>query len=462
MSHPLFGPEVRELLVDNDVAGMKTFCETLHPATAAEALADAAPVEDLWRFLGSTDLRTQAAIFEYFPLDWQVEMIGAGGQPHIARLIERMSHDDRVDLLRRLRPRVAESLLRLVDEADRRDMAALVKYPEGTAGAVMTTDYAWLPADIPVGEALDRLRLQAPDRETIYYVYILDADRHLLGMVTLRQLILAPRLTLLRDVMDRQLNTVKADDPRTEAAQVLARYDLLAVPVVDVDNRLVGIITHDDVIDVMVQEQTEDILRMGAVDPGALDVPYLATPFARLVRKRATWLVVLFLGELLTASAMGFFEDEIEKAVVLATFIPLIISSGGNSGSQATSLIIRALALNEIKLRDWWRVARREIFSGLALGLILGAIGFARIAVESRFTDHYGLYWARIGLTVALALVGVVLWGTLSGALLPFILKRLGADPATSSAPFVATLVDVTGLVIYFTLALALLRGTLL
>jgi magnesium transporter len=249
------------------------------------------------------------------------------------------------------------------------------------------------------------------------------------------------------------------DDQETAVA-VFRKYDRTALPVVDLNGMLVGIVTVDDVLDVVEEEATEDIQKFGGLE--ALDEPYVSTPLLAMVKKRATWLVILFLSEMLTATAMGFFEDEIAKAVVLALFVPLIISSGGNSGSQAATLIIRALALGEVKLRDWWMVMRREIYSGILLGLILGAIGFLRIAAWSAFSDIYGPHWILVGLTVGISLVGIVLWGTLAGSMLPFVLKRFGADPATSSAPFVATLVDVTGLLIYFTVAVLLLRGTLL
>jgi magnesium transporter len=251
-------------------------------------------------------------------------------------------------------------------------------------------------------------------------------------------------------------------DDEADVARKIGKYNLLAVPVLDDGGRVVGYVTVDDVIDVMILEQTEDVLRMGAVEPGALAEPYMAMPLRALIRKRATWLVILFLSEMLTATAMGYFEDEIAKAVVLALFVPLVISSGGNSGSQATTLIIRAMALGEVRLRDWWRVLRRELLSGLALGVILGAIGFLRIAVWSAFLPLYGSHWPLVGLTVALALVGIVTWGTLAGSMLPFLLRRVGLDPAASSAPFVATLVDVTGLIIYFSVAMLVLRGTLL
>src|SRR6266404_5675726 len=287
MAHPLFGPEVRLMLQEKDTAGMKAFCETLHPATVAEALAGELEVEEVWHFLGQAGIRDQAAIFEYLPIEWQVKLVKGTGRQHMARLIEKMSHDDRVDLLRRLIPRAAEELLRLVDEADRRDIAALVKYPENTAGALMTTDYAWLPANITVAEALERLRLQAPDRETIYCVYVLDDQRRLLGVVSLRDLILSSRHAVLRDIMEKETLAARVSDDREQVAQEMARYDFLAMPVTDEAGRLVGIVTHDDVIDVVVQEATEDVHMMGGVGPLAED--YLQADFVTIWRKRAFW-----------------------------------------------------------------------------------------------------------------------------------------------------------------------------
>jgi magnesium transporter len=268
--------------------------------------------------------------------------------------------------------------------------------------------------------------------------------------------------TPVTDVMRKKPVTVNALDDQEDVARKIGKYNLLAVPVVEQDGSVVGFVTVDDVIDVMIEEGTEDILRLAAVEPGALDKPYMQVSLPLMIRKRAGWLVILFLGEMLTATAMGFFEKEIARAVVLALFVPLIISSGGNSGSQASTLVIRALALGEVTLPDWWRVMRREVFSGLGLGLILGTIGFLRITVWSAFSDLYGPHWPLVALTVGVALIGIVLWGTLAGSMLPFVLRSFGFDPATSSAPFVATLVDVTGLVIYFSVAVLILRGTLL
>jgi magnesium transporter len=328
----------------------------------------------------------------------------------------------------------------------------------------MTTEFVRLEPAMTVGQALAHIRDVARDRESIYACYIVDpASGRLLGAVSLRDLVMAGPDCLVSTIMRTNPVTVAALAPRKELIHKISKYNLLAVPVIESDGRVVGFVTVDDVIDAMVEAQTEAVLRMGAVEPGALDEPYMRTPFLTLVQKWATWLVILFLGELLTATAMGYFEDEIARAVVLALFVPLIISSGGNSGSQATTLVIRALALSELRLGDWWRVMAREVLSGLALGSVLGIIGFLRISLwQCLHWQDYGQHWVLVAVTVGLSLVGIVLWGTLSGSMLPFLLKRLGLDPATSSAPFVATLVDVTGLVIYFSVANLILRGTML
>jgi magnesium transporter len=544
MTHPLFTPEARLMLEKDDLAGMEAFCETLHPATVAETLAEAFPVEDVWRFLNTTSIANQAAIFVYFPLEWQVELVEGTGRPHMARLIEQMSHDDRADLLRRLEPKVVESLLRLVDEADRRDIATLVKHPENTAGALMTTDYAWLPANITVEQALDRLRLQAPNSETIYYVYVVDEQRRLLGVVTLRELILAPRQALVNDLMDTQPLTVSVSDDREKVAQEITHYDLLAIPVIDADKRLVGIVTYDDVIDVVVSEATEDAHRMGAVLP--VEENYLEASFFLIWRKRASWLAILFVAELFTFTALSYFEDAIAAVVVLSLFVPLCISTGGNSGSQAATLITRAMALGQVTGRDWLRVLRHEVVMGLILGATLGFIGFGRASLTpesvrssapsrpepfqvkvtkgTRFEETHVREWFekepltvvsipagleqsmvdehpttvglprqtnyeivpdadpqfeiykfpgnckvfhppvdryRLSLVIALAVAAICLWGTLVGSMLPLILKRLGRDPGYASSPFVATAVDVTGIVIYFLIAKSLLSDFL-
>ena len=351
-------------------------------------------------------------------------------------------------------------ILPLVSSAVRKEVDQLLRYSDDTAGGIMTTEFVSLSAEMTVRQALELIRTVAANRESIYACYVLEPDTgHLLGAVSLRDLIIADPARPVSAIMRRRPIVVHAKDKPQEVADKVSHYNLLAVPVLEEDGRVVGFVTVDDVIDVLLEQETNRALRSGGVEAGALDEPYMTTSLFTLVRKRASWLVLLFLGEMLTATAMGHFEDEIAKAVVLALFVPLIISSGGNSGSQASTLIIRAMALGEVRLADWWKVAGREILSGLALGLILAVVGFARIALWSAFSNVYGPHWILVALTVSFSLVGVVLWGTLSGSLLPLAIRRLGGDPATSSAPFVATLVDVTGLVIYFTVAFFVMRG---
>ena len=307
---------------------------------------------------------------------------------------------------------------------------------------------------------LEHIRQYGQDSETLSTIYVVNQSGVLIDDIRIRNILLASPSTRVSDLMDNRFVALKAADDQETAISVFQREDLTALPVTDSSGILIGIVTVDDVLDVAEAEATEDIQKIGGLE--ALNNPFMKVPLARMVRKRANWLVILFLGEMLTATAMGFFEAQIERAVVLALFVPLVISSGGNSGSQAATLVIRALALGEVGLRDWWRVMRREVLSGLALGLILGAIGFVRIALWSALFKSYGEHWLGVGLTVGLALVGIVLWGTLVGSMLPFVLRRFGFDPATSSAPFVATLVDVTGLLIYFSVAAVVLSGTLL
>jgi magnesium transporter len=404
-----------------------------------------------------------SAVFDQPSLRRRAAILRQLDPPLAAQILEGTAADERTDIVYQMSPHERYRVLPQLSPALRAEVEQLLQYPGRTAGGIMTTEFVRLRPEMTVEEALQHIRAVARDKESIYACYVLEPNTsRLLGALSLRDLVMADRDKRVETVMRPRPVWVGVFDDQEAVARKIAKYNLLAVPVLEEDGRVVGFVTVDDVIDVLVEEQTEDILRMGGVEPSALDLPYLGTPFLRLVRKRATWLVILFLSELLTATAMGFFEGEIARAVVLALFVPLIISSGGNSGSQASTLIIRALALGEITLRDWWRVMRREVLSGLALGAILGTIGFFRIALWSMFGDLYGPHWPLIALTVALSLVGVVLWGTLAGGLLPFVLKRLGADPATSSAPFVATLVDVTGLVIYFSVAYLILRGTLL
>jgi magnesium transporter len=459
MVHLLFGPEVRLMLQEHDSKGIKAFLESLHPATVAETLNDEFQVEEVWQLLNHTSIRHQAAIFEYFPIEWQVKLTEGTGRQHMAKLIEQMSADDRADLLRRLLPRARESLLRLVDEADRKDIATLVEHEENTAGALMTTDYAWLPENITVTEALDRLRLQAPNSETIYYIYVLNSDRKLLGVLSLRDLILTGRQTLVRDLMDKDPVAVKVKDDREHVAKELARFDLIAIPVLDDQQRLVGIVTHDDVIDVVVQEATEDVYRMGAVGP--MEENYLEANFFLIWRSRAFWLACLFIAGMFTVMAMAEFQNTLSRILVLTLFVPLCISTGGNSGSQAATLITRALALGQVTSRDWWRVLRHELLMGLVLGFTLGLLGFCLAFLIPESLRTYAdegetiivLESWRLAMVIAQAVIGICLWGTLVGSMLPLFLRRIGVDPGIASNPFVATLVDVTGIIIYFNIA---------
>ena len=375
--------------------------------------------------------------------------------------IRLLAPDDAADLLQEARPEERAELMALLDPPTRREVSTLLAYEEDDAGGLMSPRYARLRPDMTVDEAIGYLRMQARQNvETINYAYVLDSEQHLLGVMSLRELFTAPGDRQVADVMRTDLVSAAEDTDQEVISQLFSRYDLIAVPVVDPEGRMKGIVTVDDIVDVVEQEATEDIQKMGGSE--ALDAPYLQVGMLSMVRKRAGWLSALFLGELLTATAMGYYEKEIARAAVLAIFIPLIISSGGNSGSQATTLIIRALALSEVRLRDWWRVFRREFAAGLGLGAILGALGFTRIVIWQKAFGTYGAHGFLIAFTVAMSLVGVVLWGTLIGSSLPFVLRRLGFDPASASAPFVATLVDVTGLIIYFSVASLILRGTLL
>jgi magnesium transporter len=404
--------------------------------------------------------KAAAATFEYLSPEDQHGLLKAMASEDVARLLNDMAPDDRTMFLEELPAEVTRHLLAQLTPEERAVAVGLLGYPERSIGRRMTPQYIAAREDWTIQQVLDYIRAHGEDSETLNVIYVVDDRGVLIDDISIRALLLAPPSELLRSVMDRRFVALKATDDQETAVVVFKTEDRTALPVTDSAGVLIGIVTIDDMLDIAEAEATEDIQRFGGSE--ALDEPYMQIKFARMIQKRAGWLTALFLGEMLTATAMGFFEHEIEKAVILALFVPLIISSGGNSGSQASTLVIRALALGEVKLRDWWRVMRREIGAGLALGGILGTIGFMRITIWSRFSSIYGEHWLLVAVTVALALVGVVLWGTLVGSLLPFLLRRLGFDPAVSSAPFVATLVDVTGLVIYFSVGLVILRGTLL
>jgi len=383
-------------------------------------------------------------------------------QPGERRLwLRLLPPDDVADTVQQVPKEERAALLELLDDASRREVTALLAYAEDAAGGLMSPRFARLRPEMTVDEAIRYLRRQARERlETIYYAYVLDHEQRLCGVVSFRDLFAAPQNTLLADVMHTAVISVEDTLDQESVARIMAQHDLNAVPVVDENGRMKGIVTIDDVVDVVQREATEDIQKLGGME--ALETPYMQTSLVSLIKKRAGWLSILFIGELLTASAMGRYQDEIARAVILALFVPLIISSGGNSGSQATTLIIRAMALGEITLRDWWRIIRRELAAGFVLGVILAALGLVRILVWQAAFHSYGEHYLGVAFTVAVSLIGVVTWGTVAGSMLPFVIRRLGADPASASAPFVATLVDVSGLVIYFNVGRVLLRGSLL
>jgi magnesium transporter len=452
-------PEIRELLEVKDRATLEDVLNRWIPVDLAGLFDDLEPDEQV-QVLRALKPTVAAATFEYLDQATQERLLGALADDESARILNDMSPDDRTALLAELPEEQAQRFLGLLDPQQRAIAQSLLQYSEDSVGRLMTPDHVAVRKEWTIRHVLDHVRTHGRDSETLNVIYVTDDQNRLIDDLRIREVLLAPLHQRVADIMDRQfLHLVVTDDKRT-AVEVFRKYDRTVLPVVDTQGYLAGIVTIDDVLDVAEEEATKEIQRFGGLE--ALEDPYMSTPLPLMVRKRATWLIILFLSEMLTATAMGFFEGEIQRAVVLALFVPLIISSGGNSGSQAATLIIRALALGEVTLLDWWLVMRREILSGLLLGSILGAIGFLRIAAWSAFSNLYGPHWPLIALTVAISLVGIVLWGTLSGSMLPFLLKRLGLDPATSSAPFVATLVDVTGLIIYFTVALVILRGTLL
>ena len=405
--------------------------------------------------------RAEAAqVFAYLSIERQQELLKAMAHEEVVNILNDMSDDDRTELLEELPAQVTQRLLNLLSPQERHRASVLLGYAENSVGRLMTPHFVRVRRNWTVAQALDHIRQYGTDSETMSLVYVIDEKGKLIDDLRIRQILLASPETVISDLMDSRFVALKATDDQEVAVEEFREADLNALPVTDTDGILIGIVTVDDIFDVAEEEATEDIQKIGGME--ALDEPYMEVAIPSMVKKRATWLIVLFLSEMLTATAMGKFEHEIAKAVVLSIFVPLVISSGGNSGSQASTLIIRAMALGEVTLKDWWRVMRRELLSGLSLGAILGTIGFIRISVWALAFHSYGEHWLLLAITVGIALIGIVLWGTLSGSMLPFVLRKIGLDPATSSAPFVATLVDVSGLIIYFSVAAVILRGTLL
>src|SRR5438477_3244854 len=458
-------PEIRSLIEARDFAGLRELFSEWPPADVAEVIVDM-PEDDRVIIFRVLPAALAADVFEYLDVDAQQSLLHCMAHEQVAAILNEMSPDDRTALLEEMPSAAARQLIRLLTPEERRVATALLGYPEGSVGRLMTPDFVAVREDWTVKEVLDYVREHGQDSETLNFIYVVDERGKLIDDLRIRNFLLRPLNTRVDEIMDRSFVHLTVNETQEEALNIFRKYDRAALAVVDSNGVLVGIVTADDMLAVAEEEATEDIQKFGGME--ALDEPYMRIPLWRMVRKRAGWLIILFLGEMLTATAMASYQEELAKALVLALFLPLIVSSGGNSGSQASTLMIRAMALGEVTLRDWWRVMGREVQAGLSLGAILGAIGVVRVAVWAIIGEQYlhrqpyGPHWPLVAITVGIALVGVVLWGTLSGSMLPFLLHRVGADPATSSAPFVATLVDVTGLIIYFSIALVIMRGVML
>jgi magnesium transporter len=460
----MISTEERELLAERLVTGnlykLRHLTAMLQPEELAEMINTSESI-DFKKIFQILDAEKAIKTFENLNFEIQEELLNSFPVDQLSHTLNLISPDDRTALFERLPPATLQKYLSLLSDEERKTAKSLLQYPDDSIGRLMTPDFVSVKEDWSVAQVLEYIRKYGKNSETLSMVYVTDNRGYLIDDIRVREFLLAPLDKKVNELMDHQFVSLNAKDDQEHAVKLFKQSNRVALPVTDFNGLLLGIITIDDVVDVMEEEDTEDIQKFGGAE--ALDESYSQTSFVKLVRKRAGWLIILFFGEMFTATAMGFFEGEIRKAVVLALFVPLIISSGGNSGSQASSIIIRAMALGEITFRDWWNVMRRELLSGFTLGTILGAVGFLRIFLwqHLHFYD-YGIHWLLISFTLFFTLIGVVMWGTLAGSMLPIVLKKFGADPAVSSAPFVATLVDVTGLIIYFSVAFILLRGTLL
>jgi magnesium transporter len=453
----------KELLAERLVSGnmykLRSLTAPLQPEELADILNNSKHI-DYKKVFQALDPEKAIKTFENLDFSIQEELLQSFSVDQLTATLNLISPDDRTGLFEKLPEETLKTYLSLLSDEERKTAKQLLLYPEDSIGRLMTPDFISVKEDWSVRQVLDYIRLHGSNSETISNIYVTDLHGFLIDDIRVREFLIAPLDKKVSDLMDRTFVDLQARNDQETAIDIFKQTNRTALPVTDFNGLLLGIITIDDVVDVIEQEDTEDIQKIGGTE--AFDEPYLKVAIGTMISKRAGWLVILFIGEMLTASALGFFTSELSKAIVLTLFIPLIISSGGNTGSQAATLIIRAMALGEITLRDWWHVMRREVVAGFVLGAILGALGFLRIALWTTFTPIYGPHWLLLGLTVFFTLIGVVLWGTISGSMIPMLLKKLGKDPAISSAPFIATLVDVTGLVIYFTVAFLILRGTLL
>jgi magnesium transporter len=451
--------DIATLLHSSDEESRRQLLEILQPIELADMLVQL-PLQEQEIFFNELSTGQAVQTFEFLPFPVQRELIHVLHPEQTAHLLKEMSPDDRTAFLEELPQAAVNELLKLLPLEERILALTLLGYPKDSVGRLMTTDYIAVTNEWTVQQILDYVREHGQDSETINVIYIIDEHGHLIDDIRIKELLFAPVNTQLKDLTDNRFISLSVSDTDEEAIQVFSRYNRAALPVTDGQGQLIGIVTIDDILNLVNEENTREIQQIGGSE--ALDAPYMQTPFLSLMKKRGSWLIILFIGEMFTTTAMGFFEEEISKAVILAIFLPLIISSGGNSGSQASTLIIRALSIGEVTIKDWWKIMKRELFSGLFLGSLLGLIGFFRISIWSFFTPIYGPHWILVGWTIFFSLMGVVLWGTLMGAMAPLILRRIGFDPAVASAPLVATLVDVTGILIYFFTSIIILKGTLL
>ncbi len=428
------------MIAEGDFAGLREVAEELHPATVAE-FSEGLDPEEIWKLLDTVPIDLQAEIFPYYPMSRQVQLVETADRPHLGLVLEAMAADNRDDLLREVEPELVEEILPYVAKAERQNIRMLLSCPEDSAGSLMTTEYASLPAEITAGEAIARLRSQAPDSESIYYIYVLDADRHLLGFVSLRDLILARPIAMVSDLMETDVIRVRIDESREKVVQKLARYDFLAIPVVDDENRLVGIVTHDDVLDAIREDATEDAHMIAAISP--LGEGYLETAIPAMTWKRGVWLTILFATAAVTAMLLA--RSPIQHGWLVA-FIPLVIASGGNSGNQSATLVITALSTGDCKLEDWPRILRRELVLGLLLGVLLATPGYLLALLYAPGPLE--------ALVIPLTILGVVIMGTLVGSVLPLVFRSIGLDPALMSNPFVSAIVDVVGILMYMAIAM--------
>lgn len=455
--------EISKKIIQGDFSSLLNFGngnKNVHPTEVAKMLG-AVPTDGALQAYNSLPTTTQIKVFPYLNIPLQKTIAETITTSRVIFILNELSSDDRVAFYSSLKGVERSNLLKLLNEKNKDAVHDILGYPENSVARLINTEFATITSQLTIGEASEHLRKNHKDTETANVIYVVDKEGKLIDDIPMRRFVLNDPSKKVADILDGFCASLKMTDTKADAVQKFKEYDRVVLPVTNAENILLGVLTVDDVMDAAEQIDTKEIQNFGGVE--GLDYPYVKTSFFSLIKKRATWLIVLFVGEMLTATAMGYFDAEISKAVVLALFVPLIISSGGNSGSQAATLIIRAMALKELTIKDWWFVMRREILSGLTLGFILGTIGFIRIEVwQNLHLYNYGPHYFLLALTIFFSLIGIVMWGTLSGSMIPIVLKKFKLDPATSSAPLVATLVDVTGLIIYFTIAAFILKGTIL